>query len=136
MFQYIENRNNEKKSKDNNITWKDSTGDSFNFDEENLHRLFREKIICTGTSATGSLNGKLINFLNRLENKMNDRRFEFLLGEGSKSISFEEILRKLLGYENDKESNITVIDLSGLPFEVLSITVSLISRIIFKYGYY
>ena len=29
-----------------------------------------------------------------------------------------------------------MIDLSGVPFEVLSITVSLISRILFEYGYY
>ena len=32
--------------------------------------------------------------------------------------------------------NITIIDLSGVPFDVLSITVSLISRILFEYGYY
>lgn len=29
-----------------------------------------------------------------------------------------------------------MIDLSGVPFEVLSITVSLISRILFEYGYH
>jgi uncharacterized protein len=42
----------------------------------------------------------------------------------------------LLGYSKNKESNVTIIDLSGVPFEVLSITVSLISRILFEYGYY
>jgi uncharacterized protein len=31
---------------------------------------------------------------------------------------------------------VTVVDLSGVPFEVLSITVSLISRLLFEYGYY
>ncbi|KAA6345603.1 hypothetical protein EZS27_006868 [termite gut metagenome] len=41
-----------------------------------------------------------------------------------------------MGYNNDKKSNVTIIDLSGVPFEVLSITVSLISRIIFEYGYF
>lgn len=45
-------------------------------------------------------------------------------------------MKKLLGYNNDKKSNVTIIDLSGVPFEVLSITVSLISRIIFEYGYF
>ena len=30
----------------------------------------------------------------------------------------------------------TIIDLSGVPFDVLSITVSLISRVLFEYGYY
>jgi hypothetical protein len=83
----------------------------------------------------GSLYGKLTNFINRLENKINDTRLNFLLGEKTKSITFEETLSQLIGYQSDKKSNVTVIDLSGVPFEVLSITVSLISRILFEYGY-
>ena len=39
-----------------------------------------------------------------------------------------------MGYTS--KSNITILDLSGIPFEVLSITVSLISRLLFDYGYY
>lgn len=83
----------------------------------------------------GSLHGKLTNFVNRLENKVNDSRLDFFLGEKSKSITFEETLQTLLGYPPLNESNVTVIDLSGVPFEVLSITVSLISRLVFEYGY-
>ncbi|RRV24785.1 ATP-binding protein [Stutzerimonas nitrititolerans] len=83
----------------------------------------------------GSLYGKLTNFINRLENKVNDSRLEFFLGEKSKSITFEETLKNLLGYTSESKSNVTVIDLSGVPFEVLSITVSLISRLVFEYGY-
>ncbi|EMM5787088.1 ATP-binding protein [Pseudomonas aeruginosa] len=83
----------------------------------------------------GSLYGKLTNFVNRLENKVNDSRLDFFLGNKSKEITFEETLEKLLGYHGGKFSNVTVIDLSGVPFEVLSITVSLISRLIFEYGY-
>lgn len=84
----------------------------------------------------GSLYGKLTNFVNRLENKINDSRLGFLLGEKSKKISFEETLENLLGYSAPNKSNVTIIDLSGVPFEVLSITVSLISRLIFEYGYF
>lgn len=83
----------------------------------------------------GSLYGKLTNFVNRLENKVNDSRLDFFLGEKSMSITFEETLQKLLGYPSKNKSNVTVIDLSGVPFEVLSITVSLISRLVFEYGY-
>ncbi|MBF4456512.1 ATP-binding protein [Acinetobacter sp. SK-43] len=83
----------------------------------------------------GSLYGKLTNFINRLENKINDKRLDFFLGDKSKNITFEETLQSLLGFTPNKESNITVIDLSGVPFEVLSITVSLISRLVFEYGY-
>lgn len=84
----------------------------------------------------GSLHGRLTNFVNRLESKINDRRLDFFLGEKSKAITFEETLRSILGYTPEKCSNVTVIDLSGVPFEVLSITVSLISRLIFEHGYF
>lgn len=83
----------------------------------------------------GPLNGKLSNFASRLENKINDKRLDFLLGDKSKKISFEDTLKQLISYDNN-QSNVTIIDLSGIPFEVLSITVSLISRILFEYGYY
>ena len=83
----------------------------------------------------GPLNGKLFNFVSRLENKINDKRLDFLLGEKSKKISFEDTIRQLIGY-SDVTSNVTIIDLSGVPFDVLSITVSLISRILFEFGYY
>lgn len=84
----------------------------------------------------GSLYGKLTNFVNRLENKINDNRLNFLLAQKSKDITFEETLNQLIGYQPGKQSNVTVIDLSGVPFEVLSITVSLISRMVFEYGYF
>ncbi|KAB8180048.1 DUF87 domain-containing protein [Lysobacter maris] len=83
----------------------------------------------------GSLFGKLTNFVNRLESKVNDRRLDFFLGTKSREVTFEDTLQTLLGYSTENKSNITVIDLSGVPFEVLSITVSLISRLIFEYGY-
>lgn len=83
----------------------------------------------------GSLNGKLTNFVNRLENKISDSRLDFFLGAKSMNITFEDTLKNLLGYSELNKSNVTVIDLSGVPFEVLSITVSLISRLVFEYGY-
>lgn len=87
------------------------------------------------TTKAGPLNGKLSNYVSRLENKINDKRLDFLLGERSKDISFEDTIEQLIGY-GDSSSNVTILDLSGVPFEVLSITVSLVSRIMFEYGYY
>ncbi len=84
----------------------------------------------------GPLNGKLSNFVNRLENKINDKRLDFLLGDNAKSITFEDTLRQFLSYKTDSTSNVTIIDLSGVPFEVLNITVSLISRLLFEFGFY
>lgn len=90
----------------------------------------------SGSKTTkGPLNGKLSNFCSRLESKINDRRLDFLLGKKARETTFEDVLKQLIGYGENK-SNVTVLDLSGVPFDVLSITVSLISRILFEYGYY
>ena len=81
--------------------------------------------------------------MNWIELSLNDtdkcfkkNRLNFLLAQKSKDITFEETLNQLIGYQTGKQSNVTVIDLSGVPFEVLSITVSLISRMVFEYGYF
>jgi len=79
--------------------------------------------------------GTLDKFISRFMSKYRQDRLSFLFGSNSKSISFEETIKQLLGYKDDIKSNITVIDLSGVPFDVLSITVSLISRILFDFGY-
>lgn len=133
---YIENRNNEKNNKDlNKVEWIDDTK-KIHLEEEGEEILFQKHVQACSGNTTNTQNGRFINFLNRLENKINDKRYSFLLGENSKAISFEETLKNLLGYKEKSESNVVIFDLSGIPFEVLSITVSLISRIIFEYGYY
>lgn len=110
--------------------------------EKNTEQIDSGEVYASGAKkdkpklTNGSLHGKLTNYVNRLENKINDNRLDFLLGEKSKKITFEETLNQLMGYQKDKAANVTVIDLSGVPFEVLSITVSLISRMIFEYGYF
>ncbi len=83
----------------------------------------------------GPLNGKLSNFISRLENRISDKRLTFLLGDEVLHTTFENTIKQFIGYGNSK-SNITIIDLCGVPFEVLSITVSLISRLLFEFGYY
>lgn len=135
LLVYVNNRNNEGKDKNNKISWRKPNGDVFDFSEKTIFELFNDDIECITPTATGTLNGKLINFLNRLENKINDKRLDFLLGKKSKEISFEDTLKQLMGCSEENNSNVTIIDLSGVPFEVLSVTVSLISRIVFEYGY-
>ncbi len=88
-----------------------------------------------GKDKAGPLNGQLTNFVSRFENKLADRRLDFLLGDAARDTTFEEVLKRLIGYGENK-TNVTILDLSGVPFDVLSITVSLISRILFEYGYY
>jgi DNA helicase HerA-like ATPase len=85
---------------------------------------------------SGPLNGKLDNFITRLENRYYDKRLGFLLGDKAKGATLADTLRQFMGYVEGGERNVTVIDLSGVPFEVLSISVSLISRLLFDYSYY
>ena len=77
--------------------------------------------------------GTLDKFYARFSAKIQQDRLAFLFGDTAKNETFESTLSTLMGYKN--KSNVTVIDLSGVPFEVLSITVSLISRLIFEYDY-
>ena len=94
-----------------------------------------EKVPGAREPKAGPLNGKLSNFISRLENKLADKRLSFLLGDEAKTATFENVLKSLIGYGENK-TNVTILDLSGIPFDVLSITVSLISRILFEYGYF
>jgi hypothetical protein len=91
-------------------------------------------------ASNGPFNGDFNRFVSRLENKLSDKRLKFLLepkkadGTPYTTSDFEEIMKQFLGYLN--RSNITIVDLSGVPFEVLSITVSLISRLIFDFCFH
>lgn len=85
----------------------------------------------------GSYNdGSLDKFISRIRWKLSDERLSFLLGTDAEEMSFENTIREILGYRSGENANISIVDLSGIPFEVLSITVSLMSRILFDYGYY
>ncbi|CAM3272996.1 anti-phage-associated helicase HerA [Vagococcus fessus] len=132
-LQYIKYKNIEKKDKSNNILWKKEDGDEFILTDDNINLLFEKGLIPAGTSKSG-LNGELGNFIDRLENKINDKRLDFIFGEKAKNVGLSDVLEQLLSYGKVK-SNVTILDLSGIPFEVLSITVSLISRLMFDYGY-
>ncbi len=90
-------------------------------------------------ATTGPFNGEFDRFVSRLQTKLSDKRLNFLLhpqrdGKPYETKDFEEIMKQFLGYIN--KANITIVDLSGVPFEVLSITVSLISRLVFDFCFH
>lgn len=114
---------------------------SFKSDEQKYDFYFTNELIFEETKSQsinkGTYNdGTLEKFISRIRNKITDNRLRFLFDERTGSITFNEVLEQFLSYKVDKEANVTIIDLSGIPFEVLSITVSLISRLMFEYGYY
>ena len=112
----------------NTINFEESTGNS-------KHEKLGVKV-----SKSGGFNGEFDRFISRLETKLSDKRLNFILnpqksdGAFFKTDDFGDILKQFLGYLD--KSNVTIIDLSGIPFEVLSITVSLISRLVFDFAFH
>ncbi len=145
VYNYIYNMNNEVINKIENEEQKPKLSDGSLIDERTE---YFDKILDFITPSTakatkasnGAFNGEFNRFISRLETKISDKRLSFLLkpnkADGSKydTDDFIDILKQFLGYID--KSNITVIDLSGVPFEVLSITVSLISRLVFDFTFH
>jgi Predicted ATPase len=102
---------------------------------------FVQPSTAAATKATnGPFNGEFNRFTSRLETTLADKRLKFLLdakkkdGTAYKTTDFEYIIKQFLGYLT--KANISIIDLSGIPFEVMSITVSLVSRLIFDFCFH
>ena len=107
---------------------------------QRLDKYFGSRLEFHQTKAQSITNGSyadksLDKFFTRFESKIAQERLDFLFGVAAQTATLEGTLQSLIGY-GEKSANVTVIDLSGVPFEVLSITVSLISRLLFEYGYY
>ncbi len=91
-------------------------------------------------ATNGPFNGEFNRFVSRLEAKLADKRLRFILNakkanaQAHVTEDFETLMKQFIGYLN--KANVTVVDLSGVPFEVLSITVSLISRLIFDFCFH
>lgn len=108
--------------------------------QERLDKYFEKRLKFHPNKSQSITNGiyadkTLEKFFTRFESKVAQERLGFLFGEEAYNATLEGTLKSLIGY-GEKNSNVTVIDLSDVPFEVLSITVSLISRILFEYGYH
>jgi hypothetical protein len=92
-------------------------------------------------AGNGPFHGEFNRFLMRLEGRLNDRRLDFLLsphkgdGDDYTTEDLTDLLHQFTGYGTPK-SNVSIIDLSGIPFEVLSVVVSLITRLIFTLNFH
>ena len=145
VYQYIENLNREiigrldgedcPKFLDGTLV-SDRTNHYFN-----KKCLFVPQSTANATKAgNGPFHGEFNRFVSRLETKLSDKRLKFLLnaekadGSPYNTEDFQDLMKQFIGYIN--KSNVTIIDLSGIPFEVLSITVSLVSRLIFDFCFH
>ncbi|MCK4342665.1 MAG: DUF87 domain-containing protein [Phycisphaerae bacterium] len=99
--------------------------------------------------------GTLLGLVNQLEARMNDRRFDFLLhpfeqaerntdlaphlradaSPGQLSRSIGAVIRQMLG-RGPVRKNLTIVDLSGLPFDVVDTTVAVLTRTLFDFNFW
>lgn len=144
VVNYIKNMNNEVLSKltDSMNQPKLSNGSFIDrksyFDEE--YDFAENSSARADKASSGPFKGEFDRFILRLETRLNDKRLSFLLdpqkGDEAKysTSDFSSIVQQFIGYIN--KSNVSVIDLSGIPFEVLSIVISLVSRIVFDFCFH
>ena len=99
--------------------------------------------------------GRLAGLVNLLDQKMNDRRYDFLLrpieqarrserfqdlfsaGDDPASYSrcLEPLLALLTGHSAPRK-NLVIIDLSHIPFETVDITVALLTRLLYEFNFW
>lgn len=85
----------------------------------------------------GPLTGAFDNFLMRLDSKLNDVRYDFLLKPKNRntSASLAGLLRDFVGL-GTKKAAVTVIDLSPVPFDVRPTVAAQIGRLAFEFNYW
>ena len=107
---------------------------------DQIHDFVTNSSAAATRATNGPFNGEFNRFVSRLEAKLTDKRLRFLLnakkvdGQAHVTSDFETLMKQVIGYLH--KANVTIVDLSGVPFEVLSITVSLISRLIFDFCFH
>lgn len=146
VYRYIKNKNSEvisKKEGEPHLPKRNDGSLINNADELYLTEVveFAATSQAGATKASvGPYNGEFERFVTRLETKLSDKRLKFITkpekeeGIPYTTQDFAEILKQFLGYID--KSNVTIIDLSAIPFEVLSIVISLLSRVIFDFAFH
>ena len=91
----------------------------------------------TGRPKQGNMFGAFDRFLVRLESRMNDVRYDFLLKPKvrTSSASLSALLRDFVGLGTPKAA-VTVIDLSSVPFDVRPTVAAQIGRLTFEFNYW
>ncbi len=97
----------------------------------------KKMVQCAATKEKkGPLNGVFDRFLIRFDSKINDPRFRFMFlpTNYSGNASLPQLLKEYLSIDTGKR--MTVIDLSGIPFEAVGIVVSVISRVVYEFNFW
>lgn len=142
---YLDNLNNEVigKTKDDENRPKLENGTLVSVREDDYFDTALSFIVQSGAkdskATNGPFNGDFDRLIMRLRSKLRDSRLGFLLNpkkaDGSvfDSSDFSFILQQFIGYRD--KANVTIVDLSGIPSDVLNIVVSLMCRLTFDFCY-
>ncbi len=89
-----------------------------------------------GGSKEGPYFGKFARFVVRLNTKMNDPRYAFIFKSRvcTDTESAKALLSMIFGL--DKKSKITIMDMSGIPFDIVNTVAALIARIAFDFNFW
>lgn len=103
-----------------------------------MQYLDTEKIsgIGAGGAKEGPFYGKFARFLVRLDSRLNDPRYAFMFKpkEYIQSASLKTLLSEIFGSEGSAQ--VTIMDLSGVPFDIVNTIVSLIARLAFDFNFW
>lgn len=109
------------------------------FSLENVISKIKEKNVerVGGNNKQGPMFGNFDRFLMRIESKLNDSRYDFLLKpkKRTSSSSLSAILRDFVGLGEHKVP-VTIIDLSSVPFDVRPTVAAQIGRMAFEFNYW
>jgi hypothetical protein len=109
------------------------------FSLEELYANFEEanKMTSNFGKDRGPLAGQFDQFLMRLQSRMNDVRYDFMLKpkRRTSSDSLSDLLRDFVGL-GDPKRQITVIDLSTVPFDVRPTVSAQVGRMAFEFNYW
>ena len=89
-----------------------------------------------GQSREGPFFGQLTRFLVRLDSRMTDKRYEFMFKpkKFKDSNAIKDVISRIFGMDNKRQ--ITVLDLSGVPFDIVNVIVSLLARMVFDFNFW
>lgn len=85
----------------------------------------------------GPLYGQFDNFLIRMQSRLNDVRYDFLLRPKKRktSESMADLLRTFVGL-GEKKANVTVVDLSGVPSDIRPAISAQVGRLAYEFNYW
>ena len=108
----------------------------FSMDEvlSEFNRLNVEMVDGTKGKKQGDYYSKLSRFIQRLENKVSDKRLNFMFCKDDSLLQYEyiDLLFKKLMLSASNEGGIKIIDFSEVPSDILPLIVSLIARLVFS----